>query len=124
MPEESKTAPTILGTRVWELPPLILHPFSNPRGPGVLLEGSKAALMLAGLLSGQGEDHDELRRKLLLSRYAEIRMPGLSSGAGLAMTAAVAIARSIFSSMIFSISIGRFSSRSICGSRAGQPEHL
>src|SRR5260370_800555 len=74
MPEESKNATITLGTRVWELPPLILHPFSNQRGPGVLLEGSKAALMLAGLLPGQGEERDELRRKLLLSRYAEVRM--------------------------------------------------
>jgi hypothetical protein len=74
MPEESKTVPNTLGTRVWEMPPLILHPYRNQRGPGVLLEGSKAALMLAGLLPGQGEDHDELTRKLLLSRYAEVRM--------------------------------------------------
>jgi len=74
MAEESKTATSALGTRIWELPPLILHPFSNQRGPGVLLEGSKAALMLAGLLPGQVEDQDELRGKLLLSRYAEIRM--------------------------------------------------
>jgi hypothetical protein len=74
MPEESKAATSTLGTRVWELPPLILHPFSNQRGPGVLLEGSKAALMLAGLLPGQGEDNDDLRRKLILSRYAEVRM--------------------------------------------------
>src|SRR6266850_6463928 len=64
MSEESKTAPITLGTRVWELPPLILHPFSNQRGPGVLLEGSKAALMLAGLLPGQGEDHDELKKEV------------------------------------------------------------
>lgn len=74
MTEESKTAVVVLGDRVWELPPLILHPFSNQRGPGQLLEGSKAALMLAGLLPGEGEDRDELRRKLLLSRYSEIRM--------------------------------------------------
>jgi hypothetical protein len=74
MPEESKSSPNTLGTRVWELPPLILHPFSNQKGPGVLLEGSKAALMLAGLMPGLGEDRDELRRKLLLSRYAEVRM--------------------------------------------------
>lgn len=59
---------------MWELPPLILHPFSNQRGPGQLLEGSKAALMLAGLLPGDGEDRDELKEKLQLSRYAEIRM--------------------------------------------------
>ena len=74
MSEESKTATSALGTRIWELPPLILHPFSNQRGPGVLMEGSKAALMLAGLLPGQGEDQDELRRKLLVSRYAEVCM--------------------------------------------------
>jgi hypothetical protein len=74
MPEQSKTAPVALGDRVWELPHLILHPFSNQRGPGQLLEGSKAALMLAGLLPGEGEDRDELRRKLLLSRYSEVRM--------------------------------------------------
>ena len=59
MSEESKTATIALGTRVWELPPLILHPFSNQRGPGVLLEGSKAALMLAGLLPGPGEDRGD-----------------------------------------------------------------
>jgi hypothetical protein len=74
MPEQSKSTAVALGDRVWELPPLILHPFSNQRGPGQLLEGSKAALMLAGLLPGEGEDRDELRRKLLLSRYSEVRM--------------------------------------------------
>jgi hypothetical protein len=73
MPESAASAPVILGQRTWELPPLILHPFSNQQGPGVLLEGSKAALKLAGLLPGD-EDPDELRRKLLLSRYAEVRM--------------------------------------------------
>ena len=73
MPESTQT-PVALGDAVWELPPLILHPFSNERGPNVLLEGSKAALMLAGLLPGEGQEEDELRRKLLLSRYAEIRM--------------------------------------------------
>jgi hypothetical protein len=74
MPEQLKSASVVLGDRVWELPPLILHPFSNQRGPGQLLEGSKAALMLAGLLPGEGEDRDELRRKLMLSRYSEVRM--------------------------------------------------
>jgi hypothetical protein len=74
MPEPLKLGSIALGSRVWELPPLILHPFSNQRGPGQLLEGSKAALMLAGLLPGEGEDRDELRRKLLLSRYSEVRM--------------------------------------------------
>jgi hypothetical protein len=71
---ESTQTPVALGDAVWELPPLILHPFSNDRGPNVLLEGSKAALMLAGLLPGAGEEQDELRRKLLVSRFTEIRM--------------------------------------------------
>ena len=73
MPESTQT-PVALGDTIWELPPLILHPFSNERGPNMLLEGSKAALMLAGLLPGEGQEEDELRRKLLISRYAEIRM--------------------------------------------------
>ena len=71
---ESTQRPVALGDRIWELPPLILHPFANERGPDSLLEGSRAALMLAGLLPGEGQEEDELRRKLLLSRYAEIRM--------------------------------------------------
>jgi hypothetical protein len=74
MSEQSKSAAVVLGDTVWELPPLILHPFSSQRGPGQLLEGSKVSLMLAGLLPGEGEDRDDLRRKLLLSRYAEVRM--------------------------------------------------
>ena len=73
MPESTQT-PVALGDTIWELPPLILHPFSNERGPNMLLEGSKAALMLAGLLPGEGQEEDDLRRKLLISRYAEIRM--------------------------------------------------
>jgi len=73
MPESTQT-PVALGETIWELPPLILHPFSNERGPNTLLEGSKAALMLAGLLPGEGQEEDELRRKLLISRYTEIRM--------------------------------------------------
>ena len=74
MPEESTHTPEALGDQIWELPPLILHPFSKEYGPDQLLEGSRAALMLAGLIPGEGEEHDELRRKLLLSRYAEVRM--------------------------------------------------
>ena len=74
MPEEPTYAPAALGDQIWELPPLILHPFSKEYGPDQLLEGSRAALMLAGLIPGEGDEHDELRRKLLLSRYAEVRM--------------------------------------------------
>jgi len=74
MSDDSQRASALLGERVWELPPLILHPFSGASGPGVLVEGSKAALALAGLLPGNDEDRDELTLKLLESRYAEVRM--------------------------------------------------
>ena len=66
--------PTIAAERVWPLPPLILHPFSGQAGPGKLLEGSKAALMLAGVLPRGASDTEELTRKLLEGRYCEVRM--------------------------------------------------
>jgi hypothetical protein len=68
------TSATILGTNVWELPPLILHPFNERVPPAALLENSKAALMLSGLVPGDGTDPEELRRRLLSGRYSEIRM--------------------------------------------------
>ena len=41
--------PSLAG--VWNMPPLILHPFAGlPEGPDKLLEGSRAALMLHGLM--------------------------------------------------------------------------
>ena len=57
-----------------ELPPLILHPFNERVTPSDLLENSKAALMLSGIMPPDGADPDELRRRLLAGRYAEIRM--------------------------------------------------
>jgi hypothetical protein len=59
---------------IWELPPLILHPFNEHTSPSSLLENSKTALMLSGLLPNDGASDEELRRKLLAGRYAEIRM--------------------------------------------------
>ena len=41
---------TALGQTVWDLPPLILHPFSDERGPNKLVESSRASLMMQGLL--------------------------------------------------------------------------
>jgi hypothetical protein len=75
-PAEGPPAPGLPdpAERVWPLPPLILHPFSGQAGPGKLLEGSKAALMLAGLLPRSGSDTEELTRKLLEGRYCEVRM--------------------------------------------------
>jgi hypothetical protein len=62
-----------LGEAVWELPALILHPFSERASPEPLLENSKAALMLSGLLPSDGYDRHVLTRKLLAARYSEIR---------------------------------------------------
>jgi hypothetical protein len=57
-----------------ELPPLILHPFNERATPSDLLENSKAALILSGLMPHDGVEPDELRRRLLAGRYSEIRM--------------------------------------------------
>ena len=65
---------TTLGERVWELPPLILHPFNERVAPTALLENSKAALMLSGLIPSDGSEQEDLKRRLLAGRYAEIRM--------------------------------------------------
>lgn len=62
------------GTALRELPPLILHPFNERVSPSDLLENSKAALMLSGLIPQDGTEADDLRRRLLLGRYSEIRM--------------------------------------------------
>jgi hypothetical protein len=64
----------VLGETVWDLPPLILHPFNERVPPSALLENSKAALMLAGLIPDDGSDWDELTRRLLSGRHAEVRM--------------------------------------------------
>jgi hypothetical protein len=70
MPTPAKT----IGKSVWDLPPLILHPFNERVPPATLLESSKAALMLAGLIPDDGSDQDQLQRRVLSGRYAEIRM--------------------------------------------------
>jgi hypothetical protein len=62
------------GETVWNLPPLILHPFNERIPPSTLLENSRAALMLSGLIPGDGSDLDELTRRLLSGRYSEVRM--------------------------------------------------
>ena len=62
------------GNAEWELPPLILHPFSERVPPATLLENSKAALMLAGLAARDGMDEEALRRRVLAGRYTELRM--------------------------------------------------
>jgi len=66
--------PVVFGTRKWELPPLILHPFSDQSGPGKLVQSSRASLMLNGLLPQDESTEDELTRKLVEGRLCEIRM--------------------------------------------------
>jgi hypothetical protein len=65
---------TSFGETVYELPPLILYPFSERVPPATLLENSKAALILSGVIPGDGSDMEELERRLLTGRYGEIRM--------------------------------------------------
>jgi hypothetical protein len=60
--------------RDWELPPLILHPFSTGSGPADVLESSRAALMLAGIIPDGDSSEDALTRKMLKGRHEEIRM--------------------------------------------------
>jgi hypothetical protein len=59
---------------IWELPPLILHPFNEKAQPAELLENSRAALILSGLMPSDGADPIELERRVLTGRYAEVRM--------------------------------------------------
>jgi hypothetical protein len=63
-----------LGEIRFDLPPLILHPFNERIPPSRLLDNSKAALMLSGLIPSDGSDPDDLHKRLLSGRYAEIRM--------------------------------------------------
>jgi hypothetical protein len=59
---------------VWDLPPLILHPFNERVSPSSLLENSRAALMLSGLIPNDGSDIEELQRRILAGRFGEVRM--------------------------------------------------
>ncbi len=57
-----------------ELPPLILHPLAEESSPENMLEGSRANLMLHGLLPTDEQTEDELVEKVARSRYLELRM--------------------------------------------------
>jgi len=59
---------------VWDLPPVILHPFSDPSGPDKLVESSRAHLMLQGLLPSGELSKDEILHRLLSGRLCELRM--------------------------------------------------
>jgi hypothetical protein len=72
--EEIATSTTPFGETIWELPPLILHPFNERVPPSALLDNSRAALMLSGLIPPDGTAEEELHRRLLAGRYGEVRM--------------------------------------------------
>ena len=65
---------TPLGTEAFRLPPLILHPFSTPEDTSVLMESSRASLMLQGFLPREQGTVEDLDQQLLRGRYAELRM--------------------------------------------------
>jgi hypothetical protein len=56
------------------LPPLILHPFSDPEGPAKLVESSRASMMLQGLLPAGQLSQEDLDLTLINGRFCEIRM--------------------------------------------------
>lgn len=60
--------------RVWDLPPVILHPFTDPTGPDKLVESSRAHLMLQGLLPSGDLTREEILGRLLAGRLCEVRM--------------------------------------------------
>jgi hypothetical protein len=62
------------GATQFRLPPLILHPFSNPEDSAVLMESSRASLALQGFLPRDETPAMDLDRQLLRGRYAELRM--------------------------------------------------
>jgi hypothetical protein len=66
--------PSAIATPAHTLPPLILHPFSDLAGPALLLESSRASLMLQRVPAGDTAQREELDKKILDGRFCEIRM--------------------------------------------------
>lgn len=61
-------------TRVWKLPPLILHPFTDSSGPERLMESSRAHLILQGVLPAGDQTKADLEQRLVAGRLYELRM--------------------------------------------------
>jgi hypothetical protein len=64
--------PDKTSSQTWELPPLVLHPFSNGLDAANVLESMKLALHSAGLLELCAQE--ESRRVVLQGKYSEFRM--------------------------------------------------
>lgn len=60
-------------TPIYQIPPLILHPFSGGSGTSDPLEGVRASLALQGLIASDDEE-SVLFRRMLAGRYQEVRM--------------------------------------------------
>jgi hypothetical protein len=69
----SRAGTAELGDAIWDLPPLILHPFADRGASERLLEQSRNALLACGLGSN-GAGQDDLNRRMLEGRFSEIRM--------------------------------------------------
>lgn len=74
MTEPTMSGPTLPADRVWELPPLILHPVSEPSAQDKLAQGYRAHLVLKGILPDEGLSREEWMRRLLDCRYCELRI--------------------------------------------------
>jgi hypothetical protein len=60
--------------RIRKLPPLILHPFSDSSSPSRLMQGSRASLMMQGLLPNEHLTFEQLQELLIDGKVCEIRM--------------------------------------------------
>jgi len=72
-----ETAEILINTaasKAFRLPPLILHPFSSSEETSILMESSRASLMLQGFAPRDETPLEELDRHLLRGRYAELKM--------------------------------------------------
>lgn len=70
----TEPSPLPIAPHQYTLPPLILHPFSSVEDSSVLVESSRASLVLQGLLPDGGISQEDLDRSLIRGRYAELKM--------------------------------------------------
>jgi hypothetical protein len=60
--------------RIWRLPPLILHPFSDAKSPHKLAQSSRANLMLQGVIPNEVFSVEQLHEMIIDGRFCEVRM--------------------------------------------------